>query len=788
MTNNSLIFLAALATSIFVGCQSQVAREFTLLCTQCSCDGITKWTAISAFGYGGGSGDCYRATIANSMCATRFFATPSGGASTGCWCATMCAEGDDKCGNTVDTCNPAGGGDRTIYDIPAYSNPRTVTTRRRSSLKFSTDVAAEEDEGLSFVDILIIVGSVVAVFLAALCGFVVYFVCRNRSNKTAPAELNRTVSWKGFHDELHDNSPKIQFPSHWINYTTPPATKFSHMIYVNNAFTSQFKEIIKDTYLEKATQDRRCPLPAPNTCAKTPGGCACVQPGADPGLPTRYHVRRVIRNEDSKLWARYIQKKEKIKEKRKTEAQGIRHFEPPLMTTAFARRHAEVVGSLDVEMNECLMWHGTHVRAALSIAHNGFALNLAGSSGGNMYGKGIYLAESCTKADEYAKDDETGGYYNGVFALVLCRVVMGKMYYTDKRDPEAGGHTKNGTHDSTCGDRAASADTFREFVVYDADQVYPEFLVFYSRLYRKDPPSAVPTGLLQLQMPVYWWNCHKNLASEAFAVQIGVQWSTRKLIQKLASLCSSKPVEIVEASRIEHSVLYNSYRGFKRKLTQEGPIGRFDTKVTMIIKQLAQGESVISVSNLDEELNEFWLWHGTTEEGAQKIVRDNFFLNGVENTVHGQRFGAGIYFAEDVDKSLSYASKDGNGIQYVLLCRVLCGKIHTLHDEQFVTADQEAKKRGRHSVVASPPKQPREFVALSPQQVYPEFFLKVRSVPRPSNFDPLSPQSRSSTWGPDSPKSRLSSSDWGPGSPKSRHSSQTQDLTPNSRRNKPLFA
>lgn len=227
-------------------------------------------------------------------------------------------------------------------------------------------------------------------------------------------------------------------------------------------------------------------------------------------------------------------------------------------------------------------------------------------------------------------------------------------------------------------------------------------------------------------------------------------------------------------------------------LTQEGAIGKFDTKVTAFIKQLAQDESVISVSNLDEDLNECWLWHGTSEEGARQIVRDNFLLDAAEHTVHGQRFGAGIYFAEDFDKSLSYAEKDNkSGIQYVLLCRVLCGKVYTLHEEQFVTADQEAKKRGRHSIVASPPNQPREFVALSPQQVYPEFCLKVRTVSRQSNYDPSSPYSRQSTWGAETPKSRTSSTDWGVGlrksrtedpiSPKSRHSGTEDPISPKSR-------
>lgn len=69
-----------------------------------------------------------------------------------------------------------------------------------------------------------------------------------------------------------------------------------------------------------------------------------------------------------------------------------------------------------------------------------------------MYGNGAYCGESSTKADEYAKD-EPGGYYQGVYSLLLCRVCMGKMYYTTQRDEHAGDKVTSGDHDSTLGDR-----------------------------------------------------------------------------------------------------------------------------------------------------------------------------------------------------------------------------------------------------------------------------------------------------------------------------------------------
>eukprot|EP00930_Biecheleria_cincta_P000716 TRINITY_DN101699_c0_g1_i1.p2 TRINITY_DN101699_c0_g1~~TRINITY_DN101699_c0_g1_i1.p2 ORF type:complete len:109 (-),score=17.58 TRINITY_DN101699_c0_g1_i1:45-371(-) len=106
-----------------------------------------------------------------------------------------------------------------------------------------------------------------------------------------------------------------------------------------------------------------------------------------------------------------------------------------------------------------------------------------------MYGSGVYLAGSCTKADEYAKD-EPGDYYDGINAMLLCRTCMGKMYYTTKRDENAGDNALvKKTPDCTLGDRSASAGTFREFVVHDTSQVYPEYIVFYRGLYGDQLPG-----------------------------------------------------------------------------------------------------------------------------------------------------------------------------------------------------------------------------------------------------------------------------------------------------------
>jgi len=91
--------------------------------------------------------------------------------------------------------------------------------------------------------------------------------------------------------------------------------------------------------------------------------------------------------------------------------------DPNVLSHDVVLKHKEVFEPLDESINEVYLWHGTNVRVALSIAQHDFDLSLAGSGAGTMYGAGAYLAESCTKADEYSGCDEPGGYYEGIYAL-----------------------------------------------------------------------------------------------------------------------------------------------------------------------------------------------------------------------------------------------------------------------------------------------------------------------------------------------------------------------------------
>jgi len=147
------------------------------------------------------------------------------------------------------------------------------------------------------------------------------------------------------------------------------------------------------------------------------------------------------------------------------------------------------------EVNEVYLFHGTSIEAAKAISKTGFKISLAGTAAGTAFGKGAYFAERSTKSDEYAKVATEGllgrQLLGGThYAMLLCRVCLGNIYRIVDFDTSAERHVlgSGGRYHSLLGDReASSSHTYREFIVYDAEQVYPEYAIFYKRC-DKPPP------------------------------------------------------------------------------------------------------------------------------------------------------------------------------------------------------------------------------------------------------------------------------------------------------------
>lgn len=188
---------------------------------------------------------------------------------------------------------------------------------------------------------------------------------------------------------------------------------------------------------------------------------------------SKFEVVNVLHNRNLNLWKHYCYARNRI---RKQATQRVSS-----LTDVFDRSS---LGEVDSSINEFLLFHGTNPTAADRICSSDFMISSAGSATGALYGKGIYFAECSSKSDEYARDDAQG-VYQGLYAMLLCRVTCGNMLVTKERTPNAAAleaRTASGSFHSVLGDREQVSGTYREFIVYNSNQAYPEYIIVYRRV------------------------------------------------------------------------------------------------------------------------------------------------------------------------------------------------------------------------------------------------------------------------------------------------------------------
>lgn len=196
----------------------------------------------------------------------------------------------------------------------------------------------------------------------------------------------------------------------------------------------------------------------------------------------RFNVIQVQQNHNLRLWSNYVRAREAIRA-------DVGDEDLQTVMTAKVQEHDRelfsCLGEVDASVNEFLLFHGSKPSAVESICRSKFMVKMAGANAGALYGPGIYFGENSSKSDEYASD-ESSGIYQGLFAVLLCRVTCGRMYYTDEIRPDpanldaACGGPRPQYH-SVMGDREKARGTYREFVVYNNDQAYPEYAIIYKR-------------------------------------------------------------------------------------------------------------------------------------------------------------------------------------------------------------------------------------------------------------------------------------------------------------------
>jgi len=224
------------------------------------------------------------------------------------------------------------------------------------------------------------------------------------------------------------------------------------------------------------------------------------------GIPDRLQLVNLVEVANGELWVDYMARQEGIRrelqsESHKTETgqrSGVDDFaqtffevdaDTNLIAVGGAGEEHLFAPPLDHCVNEVLLFHGTSPLAAETISRQNFRVDFAGSNAGTLYGRGVYFAENASKSDEYTRPH----IRTGNRTLLLCRVTLGKPYYTDQVDvnPRDCEHAclKQSFH-SILGDRRKCRGTFREFVVFDEDQVYANYILTYRRVMKASKPGT----------------------------------------------------------------------------------------------------------------------------------------------------------------------------------------------------------------------------------------------------------------------------------------------------------
>ena len=137
-------------------------------------------------------------------------------------------------------------------------------------------------------------------------------------------------------------------------------------------------------------------------------------------------------------------------------------------------------------------------------------------------------------------------------------------------------------------------------------------------------------------------------------------------------------------------------------------------------------------------MNEFWLFHGTSDDAAHGIAQSNFRLP-TNGSAHGALFGPGAYFAGCANKAASYSKTsdstdaDKAGCKVMMLCRVLLGNQYNIIELKGNGPDTEADKHcedpnydsvvgcvGDSVSVIGGVNDAKEFLVYDVSQIYPE--------------------------------------------------------------------
>eukprot|EP00929_Paragymnodinium_shiwhaense_P109747 TRINITY_DN7625_c0_g1_i1.p1 TRINITY_DN7625_c0_g1~~TRINITY_DN7625_c0_g1_i1.p1 ORF type:complete len:1111 (-),score=315.09 TRINITY_DN7625_c0_g1_i1:211-3543(-) len=198
--------------------------------------------------------------------------------------------------------------------------------------------------------------------------------------------------------------------------------------------------------------------------------------------PTCLQLEWGLRLQNWRAWVDFAAREDVLRQSLRNKDLPEPGGRPSLKTSGFQPLALE----LDEETRCVWLFCPLSVKVASAVVAGDLsaAVAFSAASSSRSYGHGAYLYDNCRAADELAAESESGG----LRCLLLCRAMLGRSLRSDALLPDlAQLHTayRAGEHHSILGERDSRwpEQFHKEFVFYDPGQVYPEFLLWYRRLY-----------------------------------------------------------------------------------------------------------------------------------------------------------------------------------------------------------------------------------------------------------------------------------------------------------------
>ncbi|CAK0790250.1 unnamed protein product, partial [Prorocentrum cordatum] len=130
--------------------------------------------------------------------------------------------------------------------------------------------------------------------------------------------------------------------------------------------------------------------------------CKRTQDRCGRPIPVRLEVAQVIGVQNIAAWTEYTKARARVAAAAPPEAAaegGAQRLEPEVLTHLSCEDGLvkPLLGGVADGANERWLFHGSTPAAVQGIADSEFRVDLAGSHRGTLYGKGVYLAECCSK-------------------------------------------------------------------------------------------------------------------------------------------------------------------------------------------------------------------------------------------------------------------------------------------------------------------------------------------------------------------------------------------------------